>query len=399
MIDKIKCKIINFIDLPFFKNYIVIFSFWVLLGLISALLKIGSEHKMNNFLIFRGVFTHLIEQLPLYIEYPSEYFDQNYYGPIFSVLIAPFALIPPKLGIIFWHIALSIFMFFAVKDLPLSRIKKVIIYWLISHELLTALFMSQFNIAIAAIIILSFTCIEKEKDFWAAFLIILGTFVKLYGIVGLAFFFFSKHKVKFIISLAFWALILFVLPMFFTSPQYIIGQYSDWFTALTSKNDSNMFATHQNISFLGIVRKISHCTQYSDLYLIFPGLLLFSLAYLRVNQFKYLSYRLTILASVLIFTVIFSTSSESSGYIIAFSGVAIWYFSIPNEPKKLDLILLIFAFILTSMSPSDLFPLYLRKEFVQPYALKALPCVLIWFRLVSQMVFKDYYLANFKKNK
>ena len=44
-----------------------------------------------------------------------------------------------------------------------------------------------------SLIILSYVLIEKEKDFWSACLIILGTFIKLYGIVGLAFFFFSKN--------------------------------------------------------------------------------------------------------------------------------------------------------------------------------------------------------------
>lgn len=51
---------------------------------------------------------------------------------------------------------------------------------------------------------------------------------------------------------------------------------------------------------------------------------------------------------------------------------------------------MVFAFILTSMSPSDLFPAFIRKNYVQPYALKALPCVLVWFKLVYEMATKDY---------
>ncbi|MEG2849443.1 MAG: hypothetical protein RR880_04335, partial [Bacteroidales bacterium] len=52
--------------------------------------------------------------------------------------------------------------------------------------------------------------------------------------------------------------------------------------------------------------------------------------------------------------------------------------------------LMIFAFILTSMSPSDLFPRYLKIHYVYPYALKALPCVLIWLKLTYELCFKDY---------
>ena len=56
----------------------------------------------------------------------------------------------------------------------------------------------------------------------------------------------------------------------------------------------------------------------------------------------------------------------------------------------MGLALLIFAFILTSFSPSDLFPKYLRDEFVRPYALKALPCVMIWLKLTYELLTRDY---------
>jgi hypothetical protein len=41
-------------------------------------------------------------------------------------------------------------------------------------------------------------------------------------------------------------------------------------------------------------------------------------------------------------------------------------------------------------SPSDLFPKYIRLNYVQPYKLKALPCVLIWFKIVYETVFREF---------
>ena len=96
------------------------------------------------------------------------------------------------------------------------------------------------------------------------------------------------------------------------------------------------------------------------------------------------------------FVVLFSTGSESSTYIIAFMGVAIWYVAAPWKRSRTDVVLMVFAFILTSMSPSDLFPAYLRKHYITPYALKALPCVVIWLKLVYEMCFKDYAFPNYK---
>lgn len=90
------------------------------------------------------------------------------------------------------------------------------------------------------------------------------------------------------------------------------------------------------------------------------------------------------------FVVLFSTGSESSTYIIAFIGVAIWYTAVPWKRSILDIVLMVFAFLLTSMSPSDLFPKYIRVHYVYPYALKALPCMLIWLKLTFEMCTRNY---------
>ena len=354
---------------------------------ISALMKIN---KCNNFLIFKYVFWHTWNGTPLYEAYPEEYFDTNHYGPLFSVVIAPFAVLPHPLGLLFWHVIMALVLYVSIRKLPVNLSKQILILWFCAHELLTALFMSQFNIVVAAIIIASFVCIEKEREGTAAFLIVLGTLVKLYGIVGLAFFFFSKHKVRFVLWMLVWGILLFALPMLISSGDYIVQQYGEWYCSLTEKNAENLMAGGQNISLLGMVRKISGCIHYSDLWLIVPGMLLFVGPYLRLQQYRYLSFRLMWVASVLLFVVLFSTGSESSGYIIALTGAGIWYVAVPWKRNKWDVALMVFAFVLTSMSPSDLFPAFLRKEYVQPYALKALPCVLIWGKLMWEMCTKDY---------
>lgn len=377
----------RFLAKPFFSDSRTLFWLWILLPVIAAITKL---HSYNNFMIFRGVFWHTWHGTPLYIEYPDEYFDTNHYGPFFSLIIAPFALLPEWIGLLCWLVAMSFCLYWVTRKLPLEHKKQIFVYWFCAHELLTALFMSQFNIIIAAIIIATFYCVEKEKDIWATLFIAIGTFVKLYGIVGLAFFFFSKHKIRFILSFVGWSIVCLVAPMLISSPEYIFSQYQGWYESLVEKNGLNTFSWGQNVSFLGMVRKISGCSTYSDLWLIIPGLILFALPYFRLNQYRYLAFRYTLLASVLLFVVLFSTGSESSTYIIAFMGVAIWYVVAPWKRNKWDIVLMVFAFILTSMSPSDLFPTYLRKTFVHPYALKALPCMIIWLKLCYEILVKDY---------
>ncbi len=377
----------RFFGKPFFRDPRTLVGLWLLLPVVAALMKM---EKCNNFLIFKYVFWHTWQQLPLYDPYPAEYGDTNHYGPFFSLVVAPFAVVPHWLGLLLWEVMLAMALYVAVRRLPLAWGKQVFIYWFCAHELLTALFMSQFNIAIAAVIVGAFVAVERGKDGTAAFLIMLGTFVKLYGIVGLAFFLFSRHKARFALALAGWAAVFFALPMLISSPEYIVGQYQAWYDSLAAKNADNMFSGGTNQSLLGLVRKISGCPSYSDLWLIVPGLAAFAAPYLRLGQWRHLAFRCAFLASTLLFVVLFSTGSESSTYIIALTGAAVWYVSSPWKRSRLDVGLMVFAFILTSMSPSDLFPAYIRKHWVQPYALKALPCVLIWLKLVYEMLTRDY---------
>ena len=381
-------KIKAFLALPWWRDYRVLAGLWLLLAVIGAIAKMKPE-RCNNFLIFKGTFWHALDGTSLYAAYPQEYFDVNHYGPLFSLVIAPFAVVPHFIGLLAWLIALTASLYFAVRWSQFTKRQQLFILWFCAHELLTALYMQQFNIAIAAIIVLAYYCIEREKDFWAAFVIMLGTFVKLYGIVGLAFFFFSRHKGRFVGSLLFWAVVMFVAPMLLSSPEYVVNQYVEWYQCLTEKNGENLASIAQNISLLGLVHRTTGL-QFSDLWLMVPGLVLFLLPYLRVVQYQNVAFRQTLLASVLMFVVLFSTGSESSGYIIPFVGVVIWYTAAPWERSQWDVALLVFVFILSSLSPSDLFPAYLRKEWVQPYALKALPVTLVWFKLCYEMLVKDY---------
>ena len=382
-----KERIKQFLTLPFLSDRRILLGIWTLLSLVG-MLKLHRSH--NNFLIFKGVYWHTVNGTSLYAAYPSEYSDVNHYGPLFSLIIAPFALLPEWAGMLLWLLFLSGWLFAAIYWSGLRKSQQVYIYWFCGFTLLTALFMQQFNIAIAAIILSSFFLIDKEHEGWAAFFIVLGTLVKLYGIVGLAFFLFSRHKVWLILWLAVWSVILFLAPMAISSPDYIIGQYQEWYSSLVAKNTENIHSIAQNISLLGLVRRTTGCMNYSDLWLILPGMALFAFPYLRFSQYKNLAFRETILASVLLFVILFSTGSESSGYIIALTGACIWYTVMPWKRGNWAVALMVFVFILSGMGNSDLIPKWIRHDYIQQYALRALPISILWLWLCYELCTKDY---------
>jgi hypothetical protein len=349
----------------------------------------GHSHIHNNYFVYKGNFFHVINQQNLFAYYPDQYFDLNHYGPIFSLVIAPFAVLPDWLGVLLWVVFTAWLLLKSVEQLPIKREHYLLIILLCAHELMTSTANVQINPLVAALIIFSFTFIRKEQDFWAGLTIALGIFIKLYGVVGLAFFFFSNNKIKLIGSLLFWSAVLFVLPMLISSPSFIVKTYHDWYNDLVMKNAENETSTRVDVSVMGMIRKIAF-PELSNIIVLIPGIILFGLSYLRIKAFKNLNYQLLILSSTLIFPVIFSTGSESPTYIIAFVGVAVWFINSERPLSKSDIGLLIFALILTSLSPSDLFPRYIKKTYVEPYALKALPCFLIWLKIIYETLFRNF---------
>ena len=375
------------------SDFRVIFAGWLIMALIPWLSRWLRDAFDLDYSIFYHSFWHAWQQMPLYIIYPE---DGNYflYGPLFTVLMAPLAVLPYQLGRLLWMLIITVVPFWSIRKTCFTRYQQVFILWFVAAEAYLCTLDSESNSLILAILIFSFYLIDKEEDRWAALLIALGTTTKLFGIVGLAFLPFSRHKLKLIGWTAAWTAILLVLPMLVFGVDYIAQQYLAWYDVLVHKNELNQFAAGQNVSLLGIVRKVSQCATYSDLWLMIPGMVLFALPYLRFKQYQHAAFRQTILASVLMFIILFATSSENYGYIIAMTGVAIWYTAAPWKRSKWDVALMVLAFIFTSMSSSDLFYKPLWREVIKPYSLKALPVTIIWLKLTYELCKRDYEDCN-----
>jgi len=380
--------------LKLISDYRIIFVIYIVVAAITAYSKYKrGTGGYNNYLIFKGVFTNTLQERNIFLQYPDLYFDSNHYGIFFSLLIAPFAMMPDGFGAVLWNVASTLVFLYAVYKLPFSDAKKSFFAWLCLQEFITAATYFQFNIILTGLLILSAVYIYERKETQSAFTILIGTFVKIYGIVGLSAFFFIKNKSKFILSFVAIALLFFVLPMLISSKEFGIQSYFDWYTSLSGKNLENQaLGTRQDYSLMGVVRRILGNAEISNLIFLIPGFLLFMLPYLRIKQFKFLPFQLMILASTLLFVVLFSSGSESPTYIIAVSGVVIW-FLMQKKWTKVDIGLLIFVMIFTCFAFSDLFPKSIKEEVFIKYSTKAIPCIIIWFRVMYELLTKDFETA------
>jgi hypothetical protein len=383
----------------FLRDYKLAMLLWFGLAFIATMLTFLHQTGINNYIIFRYVFTHTIEQKNLYLSYPQEYADVNLYGPIFSIVIAPFALLPNALGSTLWVLATAALLFYAIMQLPVKKEIRIGIIILNALEMMNVASWYQSNALIAACIILGFVYILKGKEHWALLFILLATFIKIYGIVGLAFFFFSNNKWKFIGWFIVWSVVFFFLPMSISSFHFILQSYKDWYAALEQKAALNINTLVRNdlqdISVMGMLRRIFKLTHLNNTFIYIAAVALFGFQYLQINYFNDIRFRLYLLCSVLLMVVIFSTSSESPTYIIAFPAICLWYF-LQNKSKAVT-IFFIFAFIFTSLSYSDILTPYVRTHIVRPYSLKALPSFITWLIICWQMYTKQFLLIDLQK--
>jgi hypothetical protein len=374
----------------YLNGYQWLWVLYITVAVFTSVLKY-SRNIDNNYKIFRASYYHAREEKTLYGFYPLEYGDEYFYGPVFPAIIAPSALLPHSWGFLLWEIANAIAILLAIHYLPFTMRQKNQLLLLCVIEYANSIFYMQFNPAITAMILLSFILVERGREQWATLFIVLGTLIKLYPIIGLTFFLFSKNKGKFVLWSAVWSVVFLALPMLISSPAYVLNSYPQWLSALHGKVGLNAyFDSPQDICVMGVVRRITGNINIPNPPFIAAGAILFLLPLLRFSQYKSFKYRIQTLASALIFIVIFSTGAEHPTYIIAVTGVFIWML-IQDKPYTItNIIFLVLVLVITGLGLTDAVPKFIRQPYIARYSMKAWPVIIIWGKIVYELLFNNF---------
>lgn len=360
----------------FCGNIEFVFLVYVSVTIVATLHKylLGN---VNNYFIYKTAFFNLMKGADIYAGYPETRLDLYHYSPAFALMMGPIALLPDVLGLVIWNLLNVVPLFFAVNKLAIEQPKKVLVYWLIALELLTSIQNAQSNGLLTALILFAFGYFESGKGSWAAFFIALAVSLKLYAIIVMALFVFYSDKVKFVLALFLWLVVVAVLPVVSIDIAQLGLLYGSWLKLLAL--DSGF----KGISAMGLL-KSWFGANISNAYIQMFGMALFGLPLLRFRMFGEPIFRYAFLASTLTWMIIFNPRAESPTYIIALAGVAIWYST--QRYTLCNFALLALTLVLTSLSPTDIFPKYLRENFVAPYTLKALPVILVWLKIEYQLL-------------
>ncbi|MBK6932361.1 MAG: DUF2029 domain-containing protein [Saprospirales bacterium] len=340
----------------------------------------------ENYIIFKNAFPHLIAGLNPYAFYMAEQWDLYKYSPAFALAMAPFAALPDWLGLQLWNLLNALPLLWAALRLPLPPAKRRFLAWFILPELVISMQNSQSNGLTAALILLAWVALEEQKPVRSAGWAAGGGFLKIFGILAVAPALVYPQRRVFLPALVLWSLLLFGIPLLVLTPGQAWQIYIWWLELLQNDHSASV-----GLSVRGWLQSWFGWEAPK------PGVAAFSLLALALSTWSVyrqtnrqsglppLQNRVLLWAALLVWVVIFNHKAESPTFVIAMSGVGLWYLNREKPPFWMKFLLWT-AFAFASLSPTDLFPRLWREQIVQPYVLKAVPCILIWLIATIQLL-------------
>jgi hypothetical protein len=305
-------------------------------------------HDHWTFWIFRASFWHLLRQQDLYARYGRH--DLFKYSPTAAVLFAPLAFPPYALALLIWNALNASALIYAIKRIARkSDIALVIL--LVMSELFVSMQASQCNALIAALIIMAFVALERGRQIRGYLAIAIGLAIKIFPVAALTLAVFHARKLRGAAIFALWVLVLFLLPLMVTSPSMLMTQYGWWHRVEGSD------ALLHGSSVIWLLQHALH-VDLPNWPVQLAGVVVLLLPLLHRDRWADEHFRRLFLTSLLVFVVIFNHQAERPSYIIAATGVAIWYTDSSREPYRLLLVL----FSLTGLRALGYLPIWIVMQ-------------------------------------
>lgn len=377
-------------------NFRFLFAIFVLATVLVSMQRyfpahdfVGKFSHYNNYILFKQSIMHLLNHQDMYIGYEQDgAYDLYKYSPTFAVFMLPYAYLPDLLGLILWNLTNTLLVFYAIRNLPkLSDRNKQWMMWFVLPELILSAQSSQSNALIASLFVMTFMAFERKNVLMAAIFIGIATIIKPYAAVAGVLFLFYPEKLKFILMAMLTGLMLIALPLLLVSFNSLQSQYESWFRMM-----SNDYSNSTGISVMALVNDIAQ-TSIDKMVVITIGTILTFSSLLYFKRYQDFHYRTLLLALIMIWVVIFNHKSESPTFIIPVIGVAIWYFY--SNYTKFNFGLLILVLIFTQLSPSDLFPPYIRHEIFEKIHMKVIPCFVVWATIITILFLQKNQQSKF----
>jgi len=360
-------------------------ALYVVTILVVALDKAyGHRGPDNNFVIFRWSFLNLASGHDMYAAQPQHHADLYKYSPSFAVLFAPFALIPFSIALALWDALNALLLLYAVYRLLPSR-QAAMTLALIYLEVLRSIQRSQSNSLVTALVIIAFLLFERRRQLGAAFSIAVGAAVKIFPLAALALAIFYARRIRFALLMMGAMAIVLALPLLVVSPAGLEAQYHSW-RAVESVDALSVGGGGGGGLYGGVMQQLRLIlgVSWPNWPVQLAGTLLLMLPLVRWRNWADADFRLRFLCALLVYMVIFNHQSESPSFVIAVTGIAIWFVITPRTWWHTTVMVL--TILVVSISSTDITPKSWQRDFFVHYRLKTIPCTLSWITMMWELL-------------
>lgn len=338
-----------------------------------------------NFIIFRAAYHHLIAGQNLYAAYPAEYADYFKYSPTFAFLFAPFSLLPTLPAYILWALICASVVFVGVTAvLPSQEAALALaIAWL---PVVGDLQRAQTNALCAGLIMLGWVAMERERQWPAATAIVAGIFIKLFPAAALLGAVFHRRKLRFALIVAIVLAAGVALPLVAVGGHSLASQYQWWIAIL--RHDTvplPRYGTDGAGLYAGLMGqfRVWFGVQWPFWPTQLAGLVLLLAPMLRGPVAWTPEFRTTMLASILVFCVLFNHQSESPSYSIAMIGAAIWFAA--SDRRWWRTTLIVACLVIVNLASTPLLPHAIYEQYYVKYLLKTVPLIPLWIVIQCEL--------------
>ena len=338
----------------------------------------GVLSPSNNFKVFRAAAVNLLAHRDLYAAHPDQHFDFYKYSPTFALLFAPFAALPFALALLIWSLLNSLLLWYAVRRLLPER-QATLALALVYLEVLFALQYTQSNGLVTALILFAFLALDEGRQLRAAGLVAVDAFIKIFPLGAAALAVFHPRRWRFALLLAAVAVVLALLPLVVIPPHELLAQYRSWWTiemadaSRVNRGDSVMQYLHR---WLGV--------DWPNWPVQLAGtLLLLAPLALERRRWSDRGFRLRFLCSLLVYLVLFNHQSERASFVIAYTGLALWYALSEPDPVRNAIALAAAAALV--LQDVEILP-WSVHDALGRYRVKGIPCLVAWVVMQAELL-------------
>ena len=333
--------------------------------------------RSNNFTIFRSATLNLLAGRDLYAAHPDQHLDYYKYSPTFALLFAPLAYLPFALAFFCWSLLNALLLWYALDRLLPGR-PATLALALLYFEVLFAMQYGQSNSLVTALMILAFVACERTRQREAATEITLGAAIKLFPLALLPVAVLHPRRVRFGLIFLGAAAALATLPLLVVPAQELMAQYRSW-RAIEAADTLNRGYSMMQYLYMWLGADWPNW----PVQLAATALLLLPLGLGRA-RWSDAAFRRLFLCSLLVYVVLFNHQSERATFIIAYTGIVVWYASF--GPDRLRTAILALTLFVMALHDVDIVPRWVKAEILIPWRVKGIPCLVAWLAMQRDLL-------------